>query len=93
MKIEKNIPMEDNKRHYKELDKLTSEMEIGDSILFNNKKDAERAMRYINRHFGERAMTYNRSGAAQSKTQKDGSVRVWRKAIQWHPYRDGEDHD
>ena len=66
-KIEKNIPMTTKVHTENEQSKLAREIEIGDSILFENRRKAERFAGYMRRRFQKTAV----------RKQPDGTVRVW----------------
>jgi hypothetical protein len=59
-KIEKNIPMSSSVH-------LAKEMEIGDSVLFENRKSAEKFAAFMRRQFKK----------ASVRKQPDGTARVW----------------
>ena len=66
MKIEKNIPLPENKRG-KWLTSL-KDMEVGDSVALDNYREAASAQMFLTRR--ERVMTMRK--------QPDGTYRIWR---------------
>ena len=66
-KIEKNIPMTSSVHQINELSKLAKKMEIGDSVLLENRRSAEKLAGYMRRQFKKAAV----------RKQPDGTARVW----------------
>lgn len=66
-KIEKDIPIKKTVHRMSESHKLASKMEIGDSILFETPRDAERFIGVMRRQLKR----------ATRRSQSDGTVRVW----------------
>jgi hypothetical protein len=66
-KIEKNIPMSSSVHQVNERSKLAKEMEIGDSVLFENRRSAEKFAGFMRRQFKKAAV----------RKQPDGTARVW----------------
>jgi len=79
--IDKGVPIKREKGYKAPADPecyaLAKNMEVGDSVLLNDKHRAKKLMQYINRLHPETNSEWGQGGA-KSRVDDFGNVRVWR---------------